>query len=222
MQQKKKKKKKTKDKIWKKGQKVPRTKDGLEPTSRKVKKNGPHAVECSFVQENGKIGAEIELPWQWFDRYTVREKKRRKDNFGHLCRFPTNGFGFSKSSTIHWLKKIAATSKKPKCTWNSKLAHGLSPRSRSRPALQRRDFLSNSKYRYRPLTQPDIADCWLGAVVNRLIDRIVTALVFSQDVSGCGDKFCMEVGVRQQWVCGRWRIVFNRRVSRVLVTLGDA
>ena len=35
-----------------------------------------------------------------------------------------------------------------------------SPRSQSRPALQRRDFLSNSKYRYRPLTQPDVADCW--------------------------------------------------------------
>ena len=30
----------------------------------------------------------------------------------------------------------------------------------ARPALQRRDFLSNSKYRYRPLAQPDVADCW--------------------------------------------------------------
>ena len=72
-----------------------------------------------------RSGGEIELPWQWFDRYTVREKKRRKDNFGHLCRFPTNGFGFSKSSTTDWCQKIAATSKKPKCTWNSNLAHGL-------------------------------------------------------------------------------------------------
>ena len=26
--------------------------------------------------------------------------------------------------------------------------------------MQRRDFLSNSKYRYHPLTQPDVADCW--------------------------------------------------------------
>ena len=78
------------------------------------------------MQEIGKKCAKSELPWRWFDRYTVKEKKRRKDNFGHLCRLPTNGFRFSKSSTIHWFKKIAATSRKPKCTWNSKLAHGLS------------------------------------------------------------------------------------------------
>ena len=57
------------------------------------------------MQEIGKKSAQIELPWRWFDRYTVKEKKRRKDNFGHLCRLPTNGFRFSKSSTIHWLKK---------------------------------------------------------------------------------------------------------------------
>ena len=34
-----------------------------------------------------------------------------------------------------------------------------SPRSRSRPAQQRCNFISNSKYQYRPLTQPDVADC---------------------------------------------------------------
>ena len=86
--------------------KAPWTKEGLEPTSRKVKKkNGAHAAERSFVQEIGKKCALIELPWRWFDRYTVKEKKRRKDNFGHLCRLPTNGFRFSKSRTIHWLKK---------------------------------------------------------------------------------------------------------------------
>ena len=36
-------------------------------------------------------------------------------------------------------------------------------RSSARPDRdrgQRCDFLSNSKYRYRPLTQPDVADCW--------------------------------------------------------------
>ena len=31
---------------------------------------------------------------------------------------------------------------------------------RDRGRLQRRDFLGNSKYRYRPLTQPDVADRW--------------------------------------------------------------
>ena len=122
--------------------KAPWTKEGLEPTSRKVKKkkkkNGAHAAERSFVQEIGKKCALIELPWRWFDRYTVKEKKRRKDNFGHLCRLPTNGFRFSKSSTIHWLKKNRChLKKKPKCTWNSKLAHGLKLHQRAvgrRPA----------------------------------------------------------------------------------------
>ena len=80
----------------------------------KKKKNGAHAAKRSFVQEIGKKCALIELPWRWFDRYTVKEKKRRKDNFGHLCRLPTNGFRFSKSSTIHWLKKNRCHLKKTK------------------------------------------------------------------------------------------------------------
>ena len=76
-----------------------------------------------------RSGGEIELPWQWFDRYTVREKKRPKDNFGHLCRFPTNGFGFSKSNTTDWCKKNRCRLKKtkvhvkfkigPRTTWPS-------------------------------------------------------------------------------------------------------
>ena len=72
------------------------------------KKKMAHTLQSvclTFVQEIGKKCAKIELPWRWFDRYTVKEKKRRKDNFGHLCRLPTNGFRFSKSRTIHWLKK---------------------------------------------------------------------------------------------------------------------
>ena len=35
-----------------------------------------------------------------------------------------------------------------------------SPWSWSGPALQCHDFLSNSKHRYCPLTQPNVADCW--------------------------------------------------------------
>ena len=43
------------------------------------------------------------------------------------------------------------------------------PRSRSRPvaALQHRDFLSNSKYWYRTLTQPDVADILMAGHARR-------------------------------------------------------
>ena len=126
--------------------KAPWTKEGLEPTSRKVgKKKKKWRTRCrAFVcagnwQEvrldrvavamvwplfgerkkatkrqlwtllqqllTAPAGSDTNLLVPWEVVVIMSSQQNLSLNFGHLCRLPTNGFRFSKSSTIHWLKK---------------------------------------------------------------------------------------------------------------------